>query len=410
MSEFEHMMPIFQSGKSVVGISIAAPLPIFEPGYNLSDDYCMLSVSDDWNAILSFLTEFRESPNTLKSYSKEMERLILWLVNHQKPLSAFDRADWNAYKDFLKCPPAHWCGQKAPRFAKNSNKPNSNWRPFAPRKIKSMNGQGMIESMECFGLSESSLRLAKKIVEALFSYLVDNNYLRGNPVIERRTRNSKANNEQQVAKRFLDEELIDFVIDHLYQLQQLTDDKSEIKKLIRARYLIQFLAGTGLRIDEAASHKFSSIQIKDKKWYLTVVGKGNKLRTIEILPDLKVVIEEFRHSLGLSSTPLYGEQTSLIPAIDVTQSISARRVDQILRWAFELATSEKIRLSNSVTYLEKGPLLHDASLLSAASAHWLRHSHATYFLRHSGNDLKRTMDRLGHSDVSTTMIYQHLLE
>jgi site-specific recombinase XerD len=56
---------------------------------------------------------------------------------------------------------------------------------------------------------------------------------------------------------------------------------------------------------------------------------------------------------------------------------------------------------------EKGMLLRDASILEKASAHWLRHSHATYFLKMSNQNLKLTMTRLGHSDVSTTMIYLH---
>ena len=350
-----------------------------------SDDYnktlgnSLIDAEDDAQAISAFLREYRESEQTLRSYAKEIERLLLWCIHITKVnISSLRRDHMVEYQAFLQNPQPveKWCGPKAPRQLKDGAF-NPKWRPFFKQ------------------LSPTSVKKSIKIIDSFLNYLVQTNYLTGNPLAIDRRRKRRTNNQQNIIDRYLE-------LDEIIAVLEALDDcpvESEKKafQIARARYIILLLFYSGLRIAEASNHTMGNFIQREKNWFLRVVGKGKKLREIPVPDELLDALAEFRSFMDLPSLqPKFNEQTPLIPMQNLTQPISTRRIDQILKWAFNLGASQ---------FEEDQP--HKASKLQAASAHWLRHSYVTYLLD-SGAPLKVAQENAGHSDISTTMLYRHV--
>ncbi len=379
--------------KKVVGIS---PLFIMsETPLNMGstiikfthDDYnkelgsALIDAHNDAEAISSFLNEFRDSKETLRSYSKEIERLLLWCIHVAKiNISSLRRDHFLDYQQFLKNPSPQdiWCGPSTGRQTKNGLI-NPDWRPFVK------------------GLSATSVNKSLTILDSFFNYLVQSNYLVGNPLAVDRRRKKRNKASPNIIDRYLELVEIQAVLEAL-AIYPIEDEKQSFQ-IIRARYIILLLFYTGLRIAEAANHTMGDFVQRENNWFLRVIGKGQKMREIPIPDELLKALREFRNQIGLTSpVPTFKETTPLIPMQNLQQSISTRRIDQILRWAFNLGAA---------LFEPNEP--RRASKLRSASAHWLRHSYVTYLLQ-AGAPIKVAQENAGHSDVSTTMHYTHVAQ
>lgn len=142
----------------------------------------------------------------------------------------------------------------------------------------------------------------------------------------------------RIIDRYLELDEIRATLDALAN-HPIKDDKIKFQ-IIRARYIILLLFYTGLRIAEAAQHSMGNFLQREQNWFLRVTGKGKKIREIPMPDELLAALGSFRASTGLPSPlPKFREKTPLIPMQNLNQPISARRIDQILRWAFTLGAS-----------------------------------------------------------------------
>ena len=349
--------------------------------YNKAIGASLIDAKNDAEAISAFLAEFKDSPLTLQSYAKEIERLLLWCIHIAKlNISSLRKNHLVEYQDFLKSPKPRkvWIGAKVSRQLKDGTT-NPQWRPFGK------------------ALGTTTINKIITILDSFFNYLVQTNYLTGNPLAVDRRRKVRNKKKPRIIDRYLELEEIYAVLDAISEYP-IESDK-QFFQVTRARYIILLLFYTGIRITESATHRMGHFIQREKNWFLRITGKGKKLREIPVPDDLLEALASFRIAVGLpSEEPKFRERTPLIPMQNLKQPISTRRIDQILKWAFELGANK---------FVTSEP--RRASKLKQASAHWLRHSYVTYLLD-SGASLKIAQENAGHSDVGTTMHYRHVAQ
>lgn len=138
----------------------------------------------------------------------------------------------------------------------------------------------------------------------------------------------------------------------------------------------------------------------EQRWWLEIVGKGDKTRILPATAELMIELARFRRENGLTPYPLAGESTPLLLPIGSKQRAMTRSaVHLIVKQVFESA-ARRIEDDGRIESTER------AQRLRAASAHWLRHTAGSNMLS-AAMDLRHVRDNLGHESISTTSKYLH---
>lgn len=181
--------------------------------------------------------------------------------------------------------------------------------------------------------------------------------------------------------------------------------------------MASLMYGSGLRLLECAELRIKDIDLAKGEIRIRD-GKGRKDR-VTMLPER--VIEPLRAHLA-KVRQLHGRDlargdgwVALPDALDRKYPHAAR--DLGWQWAFpatrfymdrETGQRRRHHLHESVVQRAVKAAVERASLTKHASCHTLRHSFATHLLE-SGYDIRTIQELLGHKDVSTTMVYTHVL-
>jgi integrase/recombinase XerD len=172
------------------------------------------------------------------------------------------------------------------------------------------------------------------------------------------------------------------------------DDQPPAQKLRAARLacLLEVLYATGLRVSELVSLPASAAR-RDARM-LVVRGKGDKERLV----PLNNAAREAMASYLAAQAPR---------ADAATKSTAAK--SPASKWLFP-SFGDSGHLTRQHFARELKELAVAAGLPSRlVSPHVLRHAFASHLL-HNGADLRIVQTLLGHSDISTTQIYTHVVE
>jgi integrase/recombinase XerD len=196
------------------------------------------------------------------------------------------------------------------------------------------------------------------VIKSLFSFGVKTGYLTLNVGSFLKTPKAK----ETIAERILD----------------LADVRGLIKygvKNDRDRLLLSLMYGCGLRVSEAIGLTWNDLRSHGDGGKATVFGKGSKTRIVLIPDKLWQQVKEFE---------------------------KYHRVNQ-----YVFISRHHNQIERSVVHRMIKRACKRAGIDERASAHWLRHSHASHSLE-AGCNLRLLQQSLGHASVTTTERYLHI--
>lgn len=173
-------------------------------------------------------------------------------------------------------------------------------------------------------------------------------------------------------------------LDDSKKLLDVTMDENDENKE-RDYAIITIFLNCGLRLSELVGMNVKDIDFSEYK--LTVIGKGNKERTIYLNKACIRAIEDY-----LAVRPKDGIK------------VDSKKSQEAL-----FLSKRRERISNrTVQYIVEKELRKAGLDTTKYSTHKLRHTAATLMYQYGNVDIRALQELLGHESISTTEIYTHV--
>ena len=247
-----------------------------------------------------------------------------------------------------------------------------------PDTANSATIRGFMASLEERGLKASSAARRLSAVRQFHKFLYVEGYAPADP-----TAAVSAPKRGRTLPKVLAVAEVDRLLQVAYEgVQQPEAAPAERLRAARMACLLELLYATGLRVSELIALPRSAAKTRDR--FLVVRGKGAKER---LVPLTDAARDAARAYLAL----LEEQKKAVGP------------------WLFP-ADSESGHLTRQAFARDLKVVAGAAGLRAdRISPHVLRHAFASHLLQ-NGADLRVVQELLGHSDISTTQIYTHVLD
>ena len=295
------------------------------------------------NSFLDYsITILNKSPNTIKEYNYDLAMFLKFIMVH---------FNLTSYKDF-----------------KDIN--ISNLSLDVIKKIELNDIHAFLAYLTTTYHSKAATR-ARKVssIRVFFNYLSQKaNLIEKNPA-----QNLETPKIEKRMPKYL-------TLDDSKKLLTVTSDEERNKE--RDYAIITLFLNCGLRLSELVGININDISFDDAK--MTVIGKGNKERTIYLNKACLQAINSY-----LEVRPKIGIKPSSIKALFLSE-----RKERISKRTVQYVVDKELRRAGLDT--------------KKYSTHKLRHTAATLMYQYGNVDIRALQELLGHESISTTEIYTHV--
>lgn len=295
------------------------------------------------NSFLDYsITILNKSPNTIKEYNYDLAMFLKFIMVHFNLTSSKDFKDINI----------------------------SNLSLDVIKKIELNDIHAFLAYLTTTYHSKAATR-ARKVssIRVFFNYLSQKaNLIEKNPA-----QNLETPKIEKRMPKYL-------TLDDSKKLLTVTSDEERNKE--RDYAIITLFLNCGLRLSELVGININDISFDDAK--MTVIGKGNKERTIYLNKACLQAINSY-----LEVRPKIGIKPSSIKALFLSE-----RKERISKRTVQYVVDKELRRAGLDT--------------KKYSTHKLRHTAATLMYQYGNVDIRTLQELLGHESISTTEIYTHV--